>query len=80
MLFGLSELFDSQNIWILIPLTAIVGGLLVGVVKLWLNHRHAEIEAALKQDMLNRGMSAEQIERVLNAGKSTGTGDRPSCA
>ena len=29
--------------------------------------RRTEIEAALKQDMLNRGMSADEIERVLRA-------------
>lgn len=29
--------------------------------------RRTELEAALKQDMLNRGMSAEEIERVLRA-------------
>jgi hypothetical protein len=30
--------------------------------------RQLELETNLKQDMLNRGMSAEEIERVLNAG------------
>jgi len=34
---------------------------------LWRGHGRTEIEAALKQDMLNRGMSAEEIERVLHA-------------
>jgi hypothetical protein len=34
----------------------------------WRLHRRTEMEAALKQDMLNRGMSAEEIERVLKAG------------
>lgn len=30
----------------------------------------AYLNNALKRDMLNKGMSAEEIERVLNAGKS----------
>ncbi len=30
--------------------------------------RQVEVQAALKQDMLNRGMSVEDIERVLAAG------------
>ena len=29
--------------------------------------RQAEMEAALKQDMINRGMTADEIERVLKA-------------
>jgi hypothetical protein len=32
--------------------------------------RRAEIQAALKHDMLERGMSAEQIKLVLEAGQS----------
>lgn len=33
----------------------------------WCENRRAEQEAALKRDMLQRGMSAEEIERVLAA-------------
>jgi hypothetical protein len=40
----------------------------------WRLHRRTEIEAALKHDMLNRGMSADDIERVLRA-SSCGTHD-----
>ncbi len=36
--------------------------------------RRAEIEGALKQDMLSRGMSADEIERVLRAPLSGGYG------
>jgi hypothetical protein len=41
--------------------------------------RVARIETALKQDMLQRGMSAEEIERVLAAGapKPAPSGNRP---
>lgn len=40
----------------------------------WWKVRRDEVEAALKQDMLARGMSVDEIERVLNAGRG-GSGD-----
>ena len=43
-------------------------GLAVFLTKQWRCHRRTEMEIALKQDMVNRGMSAEEIERVLKAG------------
>ena len=55
-----------------IGLVAVGGGLLCGLVAIfmgiWHEHRKAEINGALKQDMLNRGMSAEDIRTVLEAG------------
>ena len=64
--------FDSGE---LIGLVAMVGGLFLGTLGIilafcwnWQRHRRAEIMAVLKQDMLNRGMSAEQIQMVLEAG------------
>lgn len=57
---------------LLIPLVAIVGGLVVGAIAVVSAHmakmRQAELEAMLKQDMLNRGMSPDQIRQVLEAG------------
>jgi hypothetical protein len=58
-----------------IALVAIVGGCLVilgivlGAILTWHNRRvrYFEAEAALKQDMLNRGMKGDEIERVLKA-------------
>jgi hypothetical protein len=44
----------------LIPLTAIIAAFSY-------KHRRLSIEAALKQQMLERGMSAEQIREVLQA-------------
>jgi hypothetical protein len=38
----------------------------------WRRVREAEQSAALKQSMVEKGMSAEDIERVLNAGKPAG--------
>jgi hypothetical protein len=55
-----------------IGLVAVAGGLLLGLVAVvagcWQKVRRAEVAAALKQDMLNRGMSAEDIRTVLDAG------------
>lgn len=61
--------FDSGE---LIGLVAVVGGLLCGIIAIvmgcWLELRRTETSAALKQDMLNRGMSADEIRTVLEAG------------
>ena len=61
--------FDSGE---LIGLTALVGGLLCGIVAilggLWLELRRAEITAALKQALLSRGMTADEIRTVIEAG------------
>jgi hypothetical protein len=68
--------FDSGE---LIGLVALAGGMIVGLIlgimrvllafcKLKQEHRQEEIAATLKQDMLNRGMSADEICTVLEAG------------
>jgi hypothetical protein len=67
-----------------IGLVAVVGGLLIGITVIlagaWQKVRRAEMAAALKQDMLNRGMSAEQIVAVLDAGTRASRKDfRRSC-
>jgi hypothetical protein len=57
----------------MIGLVAVAGGLLVGAIAIvahyWHEIRRNEIAGALKQDMLNRGMTAEQIRMVLDAGE-----------
>ena len=59
----------------MIAIVSIVGGLLVVMFSLaadiWQRARKVEIEAKLKQDMLDRGMSADEIRTVLDAGKKT---------
>jgi hypothetical protein len=56
----------------LIGLTAVVGGLICGilgtVMGIGLAIRKTELEASLKKSMLERGMSAEEIRMVINAG------------
>lgn len=53
-------------------LLAIAGGLACALTAIiatfWYRIRKAEIAASLKQDMLNRGMSAADIKTVLEAG------------
>ncbi len=65
--------FDAEHF---IGLVAVVGGLLIGllcglsgiIVGCWQLVRRAEITASLKRDMLSRGMSAEEIRVVIEAG------------
>jgi hypothetical protein len=68
--------FDSGE---LIGLVVLTGGMLLGLILGSMGIllafygqrqelRQAEIMAALKQDMLNRGMSADEICAVLEAG------------
>jgi hypothetical protein len=53
----------------LIALTAIIA-------RQWRSVRHAELESALKQKMLDQGLSADQIKIVLEA---TGRSARTKC-
>jgi hypothetical protein len=71
--------FDSGEF---IGLVAVVGGLLCGLTAIvmgcWLEIR----KVALKQDLVDRGMSAEDIQTVLNAGthrSKWGCHSRHSC-
>jgi hypothetical protein len=70
----MSEVFDKLNGGEFIGLVAVGGGMLLGVVAIiggiavstWQKARIL----ALKQDMLNRGMSAEEIQMVIEAGSN----------
>lgn len=70
----MTELLSKFDGGELIGLVAVVGGLLCGlsaiVMGIWLEGRRAEIAAALKQDMLNRGMTADEIRTVIEAGSN----------
>ena len=70
---------------LVIAVSAIVGSLWASVRLAEFRTRRAELEAGLKQDMLSRGMSVDEIERVIAAGQtkasscSTGsTGHQPA--
>jgi hypothetical protein len=65
------ETLFSRQPALLIPILAVLGSAVVFTVWIiahyWGRARQLEMEAALKQDMLNRGLSAADIERVLFA-------------
>ena len=54
-----------------------IGGLiaLVSIISVqWRLHKRGEMETALKQEMIARGMSAEEIERIIKAGPNSACG------
>jgi len=67
------EFLDKFSGIQLIGLVAVVGGLLYAaiavVVNQWRRVRIAETEAAIKQQMLDRGMTADEIEKVMLASR-----------
>jgi hypothetical protein len=60
----------------LIPITGIVFGT---VTHAWQRVRRAEIEAALKHEMIERGMSADEIRQILEASAKGGSKHRKHC-
>ena len=68
----MTEFLSRFNAGETIALVSVAGGLLCGITAIvagtWQKVRRTEIIAALKQDMLNRGMSVEDIRTVLEAG------------
>jgi len=69
------ELLSKMEPAQLIGLVAVVGGLVCGIVSIvmgiGLEIRRVELAAALKKDMLERGMSAEEIRTVMEAGSKS---------
>ena len=57
----------------------IIGIIVISVVGMiqWRKFRQAGMDAALKQQMLDRGMSAEEIAQVLSASSSKTSKDQP---
>jgi hypothetical protein len=71
-----SDIFSRMEPGQLIGLVAVSGGLLCAILAV-LSNRWVEIRKSagineLKQNMLDRGMSAEEIQTVLNAGTFAG--------
>jgi hypothetical protein len=68
----MTELLSKFSGGELIAVVAIVGGLICGVLvvagEFWHRIRKAEIAAKLKQDMLDRGMTPDEIRIVMEAG------------
>ncbi|HKB03112.1 MAG TPA: hypothetical protein VKD90_12880 [Gemmataceae bacterium] len=66
----------------LIGLVAVVGGLLCGIFGILGHFWHENRLTALKRDMVERGMSAEDIQAVVSAGSGQppkAIRDRRSC-
>ena len=70
------EFFDKLNGGELIGFTAVIAGPLIAIVAIimsqWRRVRVAEMDAALKQQMLDKGMSAAEIEQVMRASLEPG--------
>jgi hypothetical protein len=69
--FNFSEFFGNSPA--IVAVTLIFGGWIVtsivgSITGNWRKVREAEQMAALKQSMVEKGMSAADIERVMNAG------------
>ena len=63
----------SLENWGSVAFIVVAGGWIIPVtvgvlVKTWHKARESEQLAVLKQSMIERGMSADEIERVINAG------------
>jgi hypothetical protein len=70
----------SGEAWGMIAFMVIAGGWIIpvtasAIAKNWRKARESEQLALLKQSMIERGMSVEDIERVINAGMP---GSKPS--
>lgn len=83
----MSDIFHNLSGGQIIGFAAIVGVFLWGVLLVAQRFhaqvqktRRAEVNAALKQEMLNRGMSAEEIRTVCDAGgEHAPRGERRNC-
>ena len=64
----MSEFFTAHGFWIIVVGLPILGWIVTEIVETWLKARTSEQLIALKHGMVERGMSADEIERVLNAG------------
>jgi hypothetical protein len=58
---------------LIIPILLIICGALIPLAAIlasqWRKNRQTELEVSLKHEMLNRGFSAEEIERVVKASR-----------
>jgi len=66
----ISRMKPEDLFGLLIPLFAIGGVMIVGIIALVLRHLRFVRETAIKQEMIARGMSADDIRRVLAAKSS----------
>jgi hypothetical protein len=61
-------MFDVlHSFWFLVAVTVIICSVTATIAQAWQKVRRLEQEAALKQEMLRRGLSVDEMERVLRA-------------
>ena len=58
--------------WVAIAVIVVVPTVTTAIATAWYKMRRADIDADLKHRMLEAGMSADEIERVLQAGSENG--------
>jgi hypothetical protein len=69
-------MFSSENVWVLVPLGFMSIGLftaLAAQVRKYASHRH---ELEFKRDLVERGLSIDEIERVVAARSSSSEDSR----
>jgi hypothetical protein len=67
------DFFNNHGFWVCVVGLPVLGWVVTEAVANWRKVKVSEQAAVLKQNMIERGMSADDIERVLRAGKP---GDR----
>src|SRR5205085_4592850 len=71
---NMSELLAKFEAGELIALVAVIGGTLIAIISViayqWGKVRVAEMETGLKQQMLDKGMSAAEIEQIMKVTKT----------
>lgn len=67
--FDWNHFFASPFGWLSIAVVAgVISSIASSITGNWRRIRESEQMAVLKQNMVERGMSADEIERILNAG------------
>lgn len=69
-----SQLRSEDKTLILFLFLSFLAGMVVWLTLQWRLHRRTEMEMSLKREMVSRGMSAEDIERVLRASSQAADG------
>jgi hypothetical protein len=73
-----SRLTSEDTVGVIAITLTFLAGMIVWLTLQWRLHRRTEMEVRLKREMLSRGLSAEEMERVLRAplGGGAETSDR----
>ncbi|TWT72688.1 hypothetical protein Pla123a_39860 [Posidoniimonas polymericola] len=64
------EIQEPFNMIIVVVFIGVLGGMVGAVVKELRKYATHRLDLEAKREMLDRGMSAEEIERVLRVGKA----------